>query len=335
MNAPELLRSVKDGHCPAVIFLYGEEEFLVDQCLRRLKDLLIAPENRDFNLGVFYARDTSAAVILETLRTYPVFSERRVVIVKDAQHLGAADLDRLQDYLQDPVPEGVLICVCDKVDGRRKFFQTLKKKGALIEFRPLYDNKIPSYVRDQLRQDGYEMTEDAAGLFCRRVGSNLREINAELGKLYTFVGGRTLVDVADVEAVVSDTRTDNVFALMEAVGSAERSQALVMLNRMLNDGAAPLMILSMLVRHYRQLWKAVELLEQGGSRKEMPKVLGVNPFFLDGILRQARTVGGSRCRKAFELFIETDLALKSSGANPRALMEQLLLKLVTSGEGRA
>jgi len=324
----ELFRRLREGHCPAVIYLYGEEEFLLEQCLERLEETLIAPQDRDFNLNLHYGREVKARALVDTLLTYPVFAQRRLVILRDAQHLNAADLDILGAYVDKPAAESVLLCTADKIDGRRKLFQTIKKKHALIEFKPLYENKIPGFVREQLRGLGFDMTEQAMVLFCRRSGTNLREINAELIKLGAYLGKGDLADVADVEAVVSDTRADSVFALTDAIGGRNRSASIRLLNRMLDEGEAALKILTMIVRHYRQLWMVGELTAQRASRGDIAKHLRINPFFLDGLLAQAGRLDRRDCRRAFELFIETDLALKSSGANPRALMEQLVLRLL-------
>ena len=96
---------------------------------------------------------------------YEVITPRRLVMVKDAQLLSAESLDLLTSYLHDPSPETVLVFVGDKIDGRRKFFQDFKKTGQLVEFKKLYDNQIPAFVRDQGRSAGRTFTEDSLALF--------------------------------------------------------------------------------------------------------------------------------------------------------------------------
>jgi DNA polymerase-3 subunit delta len=168
-------------------------------------------------------------------------------------------------------------------------------------------------------------------LFCRRVGSNLQEIAGELDKLVTYLGDRTLVDVDDVRAIVSDTRVDSVFELAETLGRRDSARALLLLNRLLAEGTAPLLVLAMMTRHFRQMWKASYLVEQGEGKKEIAKGVGINPYFLDGLLQQVRAFPKERYRDIFEQLLKVDLALKSSGAHANALLEGLVLNICGRG----
>lgn len=332
MTAQELDRAVAENRFPNLLYLYGEETFLLERSVQRLRDAAVPRDSWDFNLTVINGRELQAARVLEVLQTFPIFAAHRLILVKDAQLIPAAQLEGLLDYLKHPVAESLLVFTGDKIDGRKKFFQDFKKYGELVEFKKFYDNQIPAFVRDQAKAAGRNFTEDAMALFCRRVNSNLQEIHGELVKLFAYLGERRLVDVADVAAVVSDTRAGSVFELTNAVGKRQAAEALRLLSRLLDEGVAPLVILAMLVRHFRQLWKAKELVERRESNKEIARLVGMNPYFLEGLLAQTSSFNGGELRRAFELFLQTDLALKSSGAHPSALLEQLLLDLISIGK---
>lgn len=336
MTYAELNRAIDGRSIPPLLFLYGEETFLLERTVQRLRDAAVPAEARDFNYNLYHGKETPAEVILETALTLPVFSAHRLVLVKEAQNLSAAGLDAFLPYLGDPVPETILVFTADKIDGRRKFFQEFKKRGVLVEFKRLYDNQIPAFVREQARAAGRALTEDALALFCRRVGGNLQEVHGELTKLFAYLGERTLVDVADVAAVVSDTRVESIFDLTNALGAREKGAALRLLARLLDEGGVPLVILSMMVRHFRQLWKTRELLDQGTGVKEIAHRIGINPYFVDGLVAQARRFSAARYRQVFALFLEADLALKSSGAHPAAMLEKLVLDIMADagGDGR-
>jgi len=327
MKTAELRQALEKGSCPPLICLFGEETFRRDQVLQMIIDQVVPEDARDFNLAVFQGKEAFGQAMLEQLQTLPVFSPRRLVLVKDFSAVPAAESEKLLDYLAAPLSETILVLVADKIDRRRKFFQVFGKKGVLIEFKPLYPNQIPAFVEQQVQVAGKRMTEDAMAFFCRRVGTNLQEIHGELEKLCSYLGDRNLVDVDDVRAVVSDIRADSVFDLTNALGKKQTSEALRLLGRLLADGMAPVLVLSMMVRHFRQLWKTSELLAQGGGRKDIAAAIRVNPYFIDGLIRQARQFRTAQFEAWFELFLEADLKLKSSGGNPRAILEALVMKL--------
>ena len=327
MTHAELSRAIEAREFPSLLFLYGEETYLLERALRRLLELAVAAEARDFNLTVYQGRGIHTAEVLDTARTFPVFASHRVVVLKDAHALPAADLDAFLQYLADPVAETILIFTADKIDGRKKFFQEFKKRGALVEFKRLYDNQVPAFVREQARDAGRAFTEEGLALFCRRVGSNLQDVHGELLKLFAYLGERPLADVEDVAAIVSDSRVDSIFDLTNALGQGNPGEALRLLGRILEEGVAPLLVLAMVTRHFRQLWQAQDLLAQNIHPKELAGRVKVNPYFLDRLVAQARRFTPSQFRRIFELLLGTDLALKSSGAHPAALLERLVLAI--------
>jgi len=324
---------LRQGELPPLIFLYGEEGFARDRAARQIVERYVPADARDFNLTTFYGKDVDSRRILEEVQTLPVFAPHRVVLVRDAHQLSAADLDLLTDYLAKPLAETLLVFVADKIDKRRKFFQQFQKHGLLLEFRPLYDNQVPAFIREQLQEDGLQITEEAMELFCRRMGNQLAAIVVEIGKLRSYLGERRLVDVADIQAVVCDLRSNSVFELNDAIGRRQAPEALRLLSRLLADGEAPLGLLTMIVRHFRQLWKIVELLEEGVAGRELPARIGVNPYFINGLVTQARNFTRAELEAAFRRFLETDLALKSSGAHASVLLEQLVLEIGWGARG--
>ncbi len=328
MTPEELLRSLRNNQAPELIYLYGQEPFLAQRAAAQVRRAVLASDKDDFNDDQFYGKDTTAAQITEAALTLPVFAPRRLVTVKDAQQLPAGELEQLIPYLKQPVPETCLLFVADKIDSRRKFFQQFKKSGALVEFKPLSERELPGYIRGLLDDRDLRMTGDALDLFCSMVGSSLHEVHAELEKLLTYLGTRTLVDVPDVQAIVSKGRAENIFELGNAVGRGDAARALGLVKGLVDAGEAPLKILSLLVRHFRQLWKVRELQVQKKGKRDIAGIAGVPFFVVDALVAQGKRFSRKDFQRAYEMFVETDLAMKSSGADAEALLESLLLNLV-------
>ncbi len=332
MNGDELLRRLRSRQVPELIFLFGQESYLVQQAARSVREAVLPEANDDFNDNQFYGKDVTAEQILEAAMTYPVFAEKRLVTVKEAHHLPAAELDKLIPYLQNPVPQTCLLFIADKIDNRRKFFQQFKKSGTLTEFKPLSEREIPRYVRQVLNQRKVQISADGLDLFCLMMDGNLHEIHGELDKLLTYVGPVSQIETADVEAVVSRGRIESVFELGNAVGRADINKSLALLRQLNASGEAPLKILSLLVRHFRQLWQVRELQVKNCPKKDLAKVAGVPFFVVDELIKQGKKFSRNDFLRAFELFLETDLAMKSSGANTAALLDNLILRLIQRGK---
>jgi len=327
MTADELFRNLKAGKVPELLFLYGKEQFLVQRAVRIVRKAVLATDKDDFNDSQFYGKEAAAVDIVDAALTLPVFATRRLVTVKDAHLLPAAELEGLLSYLKKPVPETCLLFVAEKVDSRRKFFQQFKKLGCMVEFKSLAERDLPGHVRGFLNDRDYRVSADALELFCSMVGDSLHEVHGELEKLLIYLGERTLVDVADVHAVVSKGRAENIFELGNSVGRGDVAGALSLAKRLMDAGEAPLKILSLLVRHFRQLWKVRELQVQNQSPRDIAATAGVPFFVVQPMIAQGKRFSRVDFQRAYDLFLETDLAMKSSGADAEALLESLLLRL--------
>jgi len=332
MSLRELQNIIQAGSLPGLILLYGPESYFAEQGLQLIRDAVVAPEDRDFNLSQYHGKDFKPGEVVEQARTFPVFAERRLVVIKNLHDASADQLDGLLAYLEDPVAETVLLLTADKIDARRKFYQILKKTGKSFEFKKIYENQLPTFVRDLAKSFNVTLTGEGLKLFCKRVGTNLVEVQGELEKLLGYLGDRDIADEKDVAAIVSDTRIESIFDLTDALGEGDVSRAFQLLNRLLAEGQAPLMVLAMMTRHFRQMWKMSELVTQRVPQSELPKRVGVSPYFLKGLLQQAGRFDSRQYRQVFNQLLATDLALKSSGSEPRMHLEKLILDIAALGQ---
>ena len=330
MTFEQFSQAVRTDRISPQVLVHGEEGYLVDQAARLVMNTIVPADSRDFNLTVVHGRDLKGHELVDQARTLPVFASRRLVVIRNAHEASAEQMEAFSAYLEDPVPETFLLVTAATVDKRRKFFQKFAQVGEVIEFKRLYENQLPQFIRDRARDAGRTFTGPALKLFCRRVGNNLAEVMGELDKLTSYVGEREYFEEEDVAEVVSDTRVESVFALTDAIGSGDRATALRLLQRLLDDGQPPLVILSMLVRHFRQLWKTRELLQQGVPQKDLPRRIGINPYFLGNLMAQAKRCAEAPLREVFPRLLAVDQALKSGG-DARAHLEGLVLALCGVG----
>ena len=330
MTFEQFSQAVRSDRIASLVLLHGEESYLVDQAARLVINTVVPVESRDFNLTVVHGRDLKGHELIDQARTLPVFASRRLVVIRNAHEASAEQMEAFSAYLDDPVPETFLLVTAASIDKRRKFFQKFAQVGEVVEFRRLYENQLPQFIRDRARDAGRTFTGPALKLFCRRVGNNLAEVMGELDKLTSYVGAHEYFEEEDVAAVVSDTRVESVFALTDALSAGDRAMALRLLQRLLDDGQPPLVILSMLIRHFRQLWKTRELLLQGVPQKDLPRRIGINPYFLGNLMTQAKRCADAPLREAFPRLLAVDQALKSGG-DARAHLEGLVLALCAVG----
>ena len=325
MKPEDFNRSVDNGEFVPLYLLCGDEPYLVERAVKKLLERAVDPGFRDFNLNVFYGNECKGDEVFSAAQTLPMFAQTRVVLVKKGGDLSAGAMEVLLPYLQDPCPSTCLILQAEKVDGRKKFFAEFKKRGEVVEFKRPYENQLGPYLRDEVRAAGKKIDSAAAELLAYLVGNNLQELVSQIEKLCVYCGKKELIGVAEVKAIVSDTKVESVFEFTDALGSKDVGRALRMLTTLLGDGEAPLRILGGVARHYRQLWQVRELLDRKTPPGDMAKVSGINPYFLKKVMDQARNYRVSELAVVFERMLELDLAFKSGGREG-ALFERFVME---------
>jgi DNA polymerase III subunit delta len=330
MKPEEFDRAVEKGEIGSLYLLCGDEPYLVERAVKKLLDRAVDPGFRDFNLNLFYGNECKGDEIFSAAQTLPMFADRRVVLVKKGGDLSAGAMEVLLPYLLDACPSTCLILQADKVDGRKKFFAEFKKRGEFVEFKRPYENQLGPFVRDEVRSCGKKIDSAAAELLAYLVGNNLQELASQIEKLCIYCGNKETVGVADVKAIVSDTKVESVFEFTDALGSRDLGRALRMLTTLLDDGEAPLRILGGVARHYRQLWQVRELLDRKVPSAEIGKAAGINPYFLNKVVQQAKNYRVGELQKVFEGMLELDLAFKSGGRED-ALFERFVMNACRKG----
>ncbi len=328
----------------AVYMIYGKERYLVDRAVELLKDRVCDPRTRDFNYELFQGKDATPERIVNAARTLPMMARRRFVLVRDLDAMKADEQAKLIPYLEAPAPEACLVLEADKLDARTRFGQAVKKLAVTVKLDPLYERQLLGFVRTEAKRREVRFDVGAAELLCEEIGAELGALADTVERLALFSsqrardGGEALVSAADVEAQVPGGRQRTVFELADAVGKGDRARALAVLSAMLENRESGVKVVAMLARHVRQLWSADGLLRARAPKSEYAAALGVPPFFVDGIVEQARRVGAGgegAFRSMHAALLRADRALKSSRLDEARLLEQLVLEMTSRVETRA
>lgn len=326
MTPQELETSLKKGKIPTLCYLFGEESFLVDRAVGKLLDLAIDPSLKDFNFNVFYGAESKGVDIVDAAQTLPMFADRRAVLVKRAEGLKAEALETLLPYIQNPSETTCLIFSSSKIDQRKKIFLELKKQGALVEYKKLYENKLGDFIQGESQAQGKQIESAAAGLLSALIGNNLQELSSQIEKLVVFTGVKTRITVDDVKAISSSSKAFTAFELGKYVGLKDLSNALKSLDGLFRDGEQAPMIIGALARHFKQLWRVRELLDRKAPQNEISKEAGINPFFLQDMIQQAKNFKTSDLFKILQELHACDIASKSGG-HSYTLLHSLIMNI--------
>lgn len=330
MTSHEFDTLLRKGTIPTVCYLYGEESFLLERSLNSLIDRAIDPSLKDFNFNVCYGNESKGIDILDAAQTLPMFADRRVVLVKRAENLTAQACEVLLPYLTNPSSGTCLIFSGSKIDQRKKFFLELKKHAAMVEFKRIYDNKLSSFIQSEAVIHEKPVEPAAADLLSFLIGNNLQELSSQIEKLAVYVGGRPRITVEDVRTVASSSKSFTVFELSKFLCMRDLQNALKSLDTLFRNGEETPMMIGALARHFRQLWRVREMLDSKAAKAEIAKEVGINPYFLDEMISQAKNFGCEMLRRIFDDLYRCDVASKTGGGQSYTLMHGLVVSICCS-----
>lgn len=313
---------------PRVFLLNGEEDFLAEETTRAIVESALTPEHRGFNLDVVRAGDVDIRDLLAIAASFPMLAERRVVVVKEVDRFDQKELDLLNGYCENPAPSTVLVLAAAKADLRKNPFAAIRKAGAVVTCRPLYENQLAPWIVTHARRLGLSISPDAARMLAAYVGSSLRALDNEIRKLQTYLGGRTTISVDEVSAVVGMSREFSVFELQRAIGARQGARAVEIVEHMIDAGENVPFILVMVTSYLLNVLKIHELRRKGASDRELVAETRVSPHFLQEYVSAAAGYSRGELEEAFLLLAEADERVKTSAADPRQVLLTMLIRLM-------
>src|SRR5580704_234372 len=148
----KLFQSLQLRQFAPVYLIDGEEPYYLDMITAYFENNILSPAERDFNLIVMYGKDAEWADVVNACREYPMFAEKKVVILKDAAQLkgGSGEIkgpNSLISYIEKPSPTPIFLLEhpYKKVDGTTRFAKRIKEKGVRFTSDKIKDDKIPDW----------------------------------------------------------------------------------------------------------------------------------------------------------------------------------------------
>ena len=320
-----VLRSISEGKIENNYFLTGNQPYFINLICKKLEERLIDKSNREFDLRLSYGKETSIKEILETVKSYPMFGEKQLVIVKEAQYLDK-DIGLITPYLENSLSQTVLvICYNNKtLDRRSKNYKSISKNSKFIEFKPLYESDVYRWIRSEAQKLNLNLDPKSVMLIASNIGLNLEMIEKALVKLSLKSKNEDLLTVDEIEKYIGFSKEYNNFELQNSIGEKKFDKSIFIINKMFkNPKKNPIQVtLSVLHTFFKKL-----ILMNSKNFETNPKTLGIHPFFWAHYQLAAKNFSLEKSIKIIHFLKQTDI--KSKGVdNTRIDEKELMLDLV-------
>jgi len=332
VDVATILQRWTKGQFSPFYWLEGEEDFFIDQLTIAAEKTILSPEESAFNCTVFYGKDTSWADVVNQCRRYPMFAERQVVILKEAQQL--RDIEKLEPYFEQPLTSTILVIAYKekKLDNRKKVARLIKEKGTFVSFKKLNEKEVAAWIEQRLAAKEQKITPRALLLMVDHLGSELSKVEQELEKLQLNCSPGSVIDEDLIERFVGVSKEFNVFELQTALAQKDFLKAFRIIQYFKqNPKAAPLQLFLPLL--YSFFSKVYMLFGADTSDdRSLASQLGIPPFSIRNYKEAARLYGYQGTELILLLLHQYNLKSVGVGATSTedsSLLKELIFKMTS------
>lgn len=342
MKHLEFFAALKKGEIARCYLFEGEEEYTKRSALQALRQQVAGGDFAAMNDTRL--TDPAPDALIAAAETLPFLSDRRFIEVRDCamlQNGKAKNYDedgavkRLDAYLsQLPDTACIVFYVRGKADGRKKLYQILKKKAALVSFDPLEDKELAQWIAKTLGKYGKKISLSACQRLWFSAGRDLTLLDNEIGKLAAYAGEREEIGEGDIDAICVKSTEFKVYDMAEALLSGQGARAMTMLTALLREGEERMMLLALLGRQCRQLRDAKAMSALGAQQGEMASRLGIPPFVVRKTVDMARAYTLEQLNRMSRLCLDTEYQVKSGQLMDAGALEHVMLRMMAIREGK-
>ncbi len=333
MSADKLIASWKKNSFKPIYLLHGEEDYYIDELMQYAEHQILSPSDASFNLTVFYGKDAEWTSIVNACRRYPMFAERQVVLLKEAQMLNG--IEKLEAYIENPLSSTIFIIGYKgkKLDGRMKISTLINKKGEIFESKKIADYNLHDWINEQVKLKGFQISSKSVSLLQESIGNDLSRIVNELDKLSINLAGKTRIDEDDIEKFIGISKEYNIFELQAAIANKDLAAAIKIVNYFEHSPkAAPIqMALGALYVFFSKIYSAYGL--QNTSEAALKPLFYFNPNAVKQAQAMIKNYGYAGTEKILLLLHHYNMksvGVGDSGTESASLLKEMVVKIIVA-----
>jgi len=328
--AAEIKKLNNEGVKPLYL-LYGEEDYLREMYLTKIKQLCLDGGEEDFNYKRIDGPVIDLGELDEAINAVPFFAEHTLVEIRgfDINACREKEAERLKNILSD-IPEFCtvvfVIGVEYSLDGRLAAVKTVKKLGYALEFTAQDSSKLIDWIAKRFAALGKSISRENAEYLIFTSGSLMNRLIPEIEKIASFASSGEITR-KDIQTTAQRIPEADVFEMTELIGLGRYDQAASILAELLHAKEHPIMLLALIGQQMRRLYAAKLAAKHGKSRNDIMELCLVNySFIADKLISAAKNYSLEQLEHIVELCPEYDFRMKSGG-DPEGLIKEFIARI--------
>ena len=327
----DVSRELKQGGPQRLYLLHGQEDYLLDRFVEELTKACLPEGVDDFSYRELDGAALNMQILSASVNALPFATERTLTVIRgyDINHCKESDLTVFESIISD-IPDYATVVFINRgqtePDGRLKAVKMLRKYANDIEFSEQGGSALNDWIRRRFSALGKRAGTDACEALVYASGSLMASLLPEIEKIAAGTPGDE-VTVADVERLAFRIPETRAFDMTDRLAERDYDGAAACMSDLIAMGEEPLLILGAVSYQMRRLYAAKLGQEEKLGRDFIVQTTGAkNSFAYDRLTASARRFSLKGLKRAVELCVETDYAMKSAGGDPQERLNELLVR---------
>ena len=324
------------GKCimPNIFFLFGNDEFAITRKLKDFESDFTDPTSADMNTARLDARTANDNDLNNAVNAMPFLAKRRLVLLTNpsAKYNNASSRKKFLEFVEK-APDTTRLVMYESVEPRDAekhwLVKWAEKNNKLIQTKAYMLPRLKEmtgWIINETRNQGGQIEPRAAEMLKDMVGVDTRQAGMEISKLLAYVNWARQVKVTDVEAVCIVTSQQSVFDFVDALSNGNGKSAQHLLHRLL-ETEEPFSVWGMIVRQFRYLIQAREILDARGNKDDMARAVQIHPFVAEKAMQQAARYSMESLESIYRRLLRIDEGVKTSQLTLELAMDTLVMEL--------
>lgn len=338
----ELKNQIKSNEFFPVYLIYGEESYLKEFYVKKLKEKLVEPSFADFNFHQYENKKVELSEILTDADMMPVMSEHSFLLIHDYPlNKSKNDIEFLKSYLKDYNESAVLVFWYDTVEVNPKqdskwnsIISAIDKVGVCVNMQKRTESDLVKIIVSKAKSYKTTISSNDARYLIATVGDDIKTILNELEKLSSFAQDGVITrDIIDDLAVKS--LQAQVFDLSKYILAGNSDEAYNILRVLAAQKQEAIPVLAIISSCYIDMYRVKCAKASGVGENDVAKYFNYKgkEWLLKKAASNSKNISVENLRKALDLIAKTDEMLKSTPIDKYILLEETVTKLIMLRNG--
>lgn len=308
--------------------IYGEENGKIQKEIDKILKEYVKDD--PFGCITFNANTVKIEEILNEATTAPFFSDKKVILVKNANFLSASndtdvDTAQLEAYLSHPLASTIFVMVgyFAKCDARKKIVKAVNKTCRVIACNLLDEQGKRAYILAALNEHYVKLDAKAKNRLLELLPNDTRQIDMEVIKCSNYPDE---LHEKDISLLISRNIEDDVFQLVHAIMHQDLKKAFSIYQDMLILNKDAIFLIAVLASQFRFYFQVKTLVSQGLNESEITTELKAHPYRVKLSIQAVQMTTCKQLLNVLDELASCDQKIKTGLLDKKLGFELFLLK---------